>query len=1068
MNETIEAAPHNMFEQQLNASEQEAVEALVAQHRNNAALTHQLAMDASRLITCSEERLKQQTESGFFKRFAGAISGKNSQNQLHNQRDTLHMQRCAWHYLQQLQQQNLISAQSIAVIRNNLSTMNGYIIETREFLFQAVDKLNSRLIRVENNTHFHQWSLNIEANKRRFKSMPKALLVLHLTYDFIRSHSGIMLTTKDINHLLVTLGKLDVDYDEEVELLSFIIDLIDQIEVCGIERYRSDIELSFEEHVADSDFIQINIPGLAFNSLYYLSDEYERINDMISDGELCDSDEKRGLIISKFFDKVFSGLNPQYKVRELIEEIIGGSLLTLEIYKDQNGLNALPDEVADNANSEPVALVSSLPDIHSHTFFDSTDDVDARYNYLLLLALSIENSASLNRQGREFLELLAHKAGCPQVIAEISVLADNPLKTQHYQQILQSLLKSDDRAYTWLLDAFFLLTLCLKPIESPHVQRIFSVLKPTQLKEQFPRLMTMLTGQDEESILDAAEKLQQHTHGWKNIVHYRELRFVKTFSEISTQLDKISVDSVRLSLELTTVAMKSSDYSFFMETWGDDSFLSKVSSKVGGTAYAIGRSSCLSSLNEMRKKISEFISAHSNTLHQGNRIMSRWSIPSITYNDESGYTDFDLDNSATNEDWHDQFCHLERQLDNTLTSFSEACSYVAKQLSLFKDGRFDESVVELKAKEYAARLEQQQQDKLAKQSVTINKDGCDHLFSIEWNLVEHPPCDPEKIQFIKTDGTIWLIVDNDSRVYRSLDREHWHTVLLSAAEDSPYISKLDFVNGMWIAMAGYGDGFYYSSDAQNWKQSHFPDVPSYHFTRTEDVVYFNGLWLWRFKESKEYSYIEKGIIFDSTKTNSYDKVAVFCTANLDDQWQRWEDTPNFSEGIVVDSLQLLPDGNSLLVFCKYDWFYTKSKKKNNASSFVSYYILGKGWRNCTWTNDDDNYDSPLITRMGTSLLCFYSGCVMKSDKNGYEWNLQSKDISINDCTHLQDLSLFWTHWGREMLYVSQTGESFAELVLEEGTWQHIAANKQGVLCVYSPNKHETFLRVGNYISHPKV
>ncbi|WP_244061508.1 hypothetical protein, partial [Aeromonas caviae] len=70
-----------------------------------------------------------------------------------------------------------------------------------------------------------------------------------------------------------------------------------------------------------------------------------------------------------------------------------------------------------------------------------------------------------------------------------------------------------------------------------------------------------------------------------------------------------------------------------------------------------------------------------------------------------------------------------------------------------------------------------------------------------------------------------------------------------------------------------------------------------------------------------------------------------------------------------------------------------------ASSFVSYYILGKGWRNCTWTNDDDNYDSPLITRMGTSLLCFYSGCVMKSDKNGYEWNLQSKDISINDCTH---------------------------------------------------------------------
>ena len=1072
MNETIETAPQNMFEQPLNASEQEAVEALVALHRNNAALTQQLAVDASRLITCSDERLKEQAESGFFKRFAGALSGKNRQNQLQNQVDALHMQKFAWHYLKQLQQQNLINAQSIAVIRNNLGTMNEYIIETREFLFQAVDKINRRLIRVENNTNFHQWALNIEANKRRFKSMPKALLVLNLAYDFMRSHPGVMLTTQDINHLIVTLEKLDVDCDEEVELLSFIIELIDQIEASNIERYRSVIELSFEEHVADSHFIQQNISGLAFNSLYYLSDEYERITDMISDGELCDSDEKRRRIISKFFGKEFSGLNKQYKVRNLIEEIIGGSLLTLEIYKDQNGLSGLPDEVAENANSEPVALVSSLPDIHSHTFFDSTDDLDARYNYLLLLALSIENSASLNRQGREFLELLAHKAGCPQILAEISALADNPRKVQNYLPTLEELLNGDNKTYTWLLDAFYLVTLCQKPIEAPHILRILNALKPARFKEQFPRVLTMLNEKDEENILAAAEKLQQQTHGWKNIIRYRELRFERAFSETNIQLQNIRLSAATLSQDLTDLYFKASDYSDFMGAWDDDSRLLKAVSKVGGTAYAVARRSSLSSLNEMRKKIREFISKHSSTLNHGNSVLTRWGLPSITFKDELGYADFELDNSVNNEDWYTQFSHFVRQLDNTLKSFTDACSDVAEQLSLFKEGRFDESVVELKTREYAARLDQQQQEKLAKQSITIEKDGRDHLFSIEWSLVEHPPCDPEKIQYIKTDGTTWLIVDNDHRVYRSLDREHWHTVHLSASEDSPYIRKLDFVNGIWIAMAGYCDGFYYSSDAQNWKQSHFPDVPGYHFTRTEDVVYFNGLWLWRFKEDKEYSYIEKGIIFDSTKTSRYVKIAVFCTANLDDQWKPWENTPSFHEGVVVESLQPLPGGNTLLAFCKYDYLYTSFKKKNNASSFVSYFIPGKGWRTCTctctWTSDDDNYDSPLITRMGETQLCFYSGCVMTSDKNGYEWKVQSKDIRINDCAHLQDVSLFTTRWGRETLYVSQTGESFTELVLEEGTWQHIAANKQGVLCVYSPNKHETFLRVGNYISHPKV
>lgn len=1067
MSETVEAAPQKIFQQPLDASEQEAVEALVIQHRNNAALTQQLAVDASRLITCSEERLKQQAESGFFKRFASAFTGKSRQNQLQNQVDALHMQKFAWHYLKQLQQQNLINAQSIAVIRNNLGTMNEYIIETREFLFQAVDKINRRLIRVENNANFHQWSLNIEANKRQFKSMPKALLVLRLAYDFMRSHPGVMLNTQDINHLIVTLEKLDVDCDEEVELLSFIIDLIDQIEATSIERYRAVIELSFEEHVADSYFIQKNISGLAFNSLYYLSDEYDRIIDMISDSEVCDTDEKRERIISRFFGKAFSGLYTHYKMRDLIEEIIGGSLLTLEVYKEQHGLNTLPDETVEDAHAETVVLVSSLPDIHVHTFFDTTDDREARHNYLLLLALCIENSEALNRQGREFLELLAHKAGCQQVLGEIATLADNPRKAQDYLPVLQDLLKSDNETYTWLFDAFYLMMLCQKAIEGPHVLRILNALKPVQFKEQFPRVLAVLTEQDEENVLAAAEKLQQQTHGWKNIVRYRELRFEKAFADTSTQLHKISFEAVGLSLDLTKATMKASDYSYFMEAW-DDSFLSKVSSKVGGTAYTIGRSSCLSSLNEMRKKINEFISGHSSTLNQGNRVLTQWGLPSITFKNESDYADFELDNSATNEDWYDQFSHFERQLDDTLTSFSEACTDVANQLNLFAEGRFDESVVERKAKQHAERLDQLQQEKLAKQSVVIEKDGRDHLFSIQWHQVEHPPCDPEKIQYIKTDGNTWLIVDDDNQFYRSLDREHWHTVRLSASEDSPRISKLDFVNGMWIAMAGYNDGLYYSRDAQNWKQSHFPDVPGYEFTRTEEISYFNGLWLWRFKERKEYSYTEKGLIFDSTKTGNYDKIAVFCTANLDNQWQRWEDTPNLPEGVVVESLQSLPNGNTLLAFCKYDWLYTTSKKKNNAPSFVSYFVAGKGWRTCTWASEDDNYDAPLITRMGQKMLCFYSDHVMTSEKYGYEWKLQSKDIRINTCAHLQDVSLFSTRWGRETLYVSQTGESFAELVLEEGTWKHIAANEQGTLSVYSPNKHETFLRSGNYICQPKV
>ncbi|MFC3034475.1 hypothetical protein ACFOEE_18365 [Pseudoalteromonas fenneropenaei] len=1063
MSEIIEAVPQEIFQQPLNNAEQEMVEALVAQHKNNVVVTQQLAMDASRLFTCSEERLKQQIESGFFKRFSGALSGQNREQQLQNQVDVLQMQKFAWHYLQQLQQQNLINAQSIAVIRNNLGTMNEYIIETREFLFQAVDKINRRLIRVENHASFNQWSLNIEANKRRFRSMPKALLILNLSYDFLRSHPSVMLTSQDINHLIVTLEKLEVDCDQEVKLLDFILDLIDQIEASSIERYRSLIELSYGDHLADSYFIQKNISGLAFNSLYYLSDEYDRVIDLLSDIEVCDTDEKRERIVSRFFGREFSGLETRYCMRDLIEEIIGGSLLTLEIYKAVNGV----DTVSNNSieDTEPVTLISQLPDINDHTFFDNTEDKEAHYNYLRLFSLCIDSFASLNKEGQAFIELLANKAGCPQVMTEVAALANSPNKVQDNLAILKELLKNDDSAYIWLLDAFYLLTLCNTQIESPNMLRILNSLKPAQFREHFPYMLTVISEQDEEKVLAAAEKLQHKTNGWRNVIGYREFNFEKVFSDLRSKLRRTSSMAQDISLELAIATMKSGEYSCFMDML-DDSFMGRIGSKVGSAAYTLGRSSCLSSLNDVRKKVSKFISEHAGVLQQGNRELVRWGIPAITFESDSGHGDFELDNSTENEEWYEQFCHFERQLDNTLTSFSNACTEVSEQLEFFIKGRFGESVIELREKQRAEQLEQQRQEKLAKQSVIVKKDDIKYLLRIEWNQIKHPPCDPEKITSIKTDGTTWLIVANGNGLYRSLDRENWMKVELSKSENAPYISKLFLVNGMWIAFAGYSEGFYYSQDSINWKQSLYPDGLGYNFTKTENIVYFNGLWLWRFTVRKEYKYVEKGIFLDSTKTSTYDGVFVFCSERLDGGWREWKLLPNLSEGIKVESLQPLPSGNTLLAFCHYDYFYTKSKKKNNVSSSIRYYIDGKGWRHCTWDGKNDQFGEPVIINVGHKMLCFYRNQVISSDKKGYEWHAKTENIDLNDYAHLKDFTLFIEDGWKKTLYVSQSGESFDELFLGEGNWHNLAANEQGLLAVYSRSSHEKFLKSGSYIFTP--
>lgn len=1061
---TVEVQP-GIFEQPLEGDELQAVNALVNQHKANAALTQQLALDASRLITTSQERLIKQSSSGFFKRFANKISGKTSQNQLQNQVDTLQMQRYAWHYLKQLQQQNLINAQSIAVIRNNLGTMNAYIIETRDFLEQAVDKINRRLVHVENHTSFNNWSLNIEANKRRFKSHPRNLLILHLTYDFMRSHLDIELTSRDVNYLVVTLEKLGVNCDEEVKLLDFIVELIEQIEITGIERYREMIELGFDGHSLDSHFIQKNISGIGFNALYFLSEQYDKIIDLIEDTELCRNDEDREKIIAKLFGNEFSGLATHYGIRDLIGEVIGGSALAIDIYKDLNGLNALPDAVEEHDETEPLSLTSSLPEIHTHTFFDTVTHEQARRDYVRLLALCVDGSAALNKPGLEFLALLAEKGDCPDACADVPGMADSSRKTQEYLPALRTLLSDEDKIYTWLVDAFFLLTLCEKKISNPQMAHILATLKPAQFKDNFPHLLVLVNESDETQVLEAAAKLAPQTRGWKNVIRYRSLTFDQHYTATGKKLRSASMAATTLNFDLTDVLSKASDHSFFMESF-DDSFFSKVGSAVGATACSMGRSSALSSLNELRKKAYELISEHSTVLHQANGMITRLGMPKIEFSNVMSYSDYDLDNSASNDDWYDQFCRFEQQIDQSLTAFAEACSDADDQLDYFKAGDFHNSIVEVKRQKRAAAELAKQYEKLEKQSVVIDVDGRPHRFSIQWQDVENPPCDQEKINHIKTDGKVWLIVDNEGVCYRSEDREHWQPVRPDPSKDSVYVSKIEVVNNKWILVAGYDEGFFYSSDALNWRQAHFPELPSsYGYSKTEDVVYFNGQWLWRFTEREEYSFVEKGIIFDSTRTSSYNKPLIYCTDRLDAQWKPWEGTPSFSEGVEVECLRALPGVPSLLMFCKYNWMYTSAKKKNDAASFVSYYMPGKGWRTCTWEGKNDYYSNAIVTRLNNRLMCFYSDQYLTSDK-GYEWKRQPDELYIGNCFHLKGVSIFPSGNDSQRIYLSEDGQVFKEFMLDDGRWKYFCANDQGALSVYELNSHETFLRAGRIICLP--
>jgi hypothetical protein len=714
-----------------------------------------------------------------------------------------------------------------------------------------------------------------------------------------------------------------------------------------------------------------------------------------------------------------------------------------------------------------VSLVSVLPDIHAHTFFDTTRDEGAKRSYLQLFALCVESSAQLSQLAREFIGQLATHAGCPNVTEEVVRLADEPARYRDYLPLLPSVLNNENLVYTWLLDAFFLLGLCQQKVENPQVVRILGALKPIQFKERFTDVQALLTEQNPKQWLEAAQRSNPYTRGWQNLRRYRALSFESVFADLQKRLNQVVFDNLQVSMDMMKATSKASDFSYFFDS-GSEGFFGKLGSGVASQACALGRKTALSSLNGVRKKVQDFISARTGLLSEANRIMNKWSIARIDYTDELGHADFDLDNSAHNEDWYDQYRHYERQVDSTLTAFTDACSDAGDQLGHFAAGNFDVSAVAAKAQKIAERKLREQQEKLTKQSVTIAKYGSEHLFTIAWEQLETPPCDPEHIREIKTDGAVWLVADKDDVLYRSEDLKQWQRLQPHVDEDGRLLSirKLSVVNGVWIMFAGYSSALYYSHDGRDWKQAMLPDTGGrYDLSMVEEISYFSGLWLWRYTERAEYSYTDKGIIFDSTETSTYYKPVIYSTADLTQPWALWEATPRFPEGVVVESFHALPDAPCLLAYCKYDSFYTRVKKKTNAEPFVSYLIPGKEWKTCTWGGKLSEFYGPFITRMTNRLLSFNGGQLLVSDK-GYDWQIQQEDLHIADVFHLEVASLFIAN-NAKSCYVSQDGEAFSEMVFDEGSWRYLCANDQAALSVYAPNSHETFLRVGRYICLPK-
>lgn len=148
----------------------QALEGKLAWARDGRAQAEQMALDASRLLSCVEDRLGDYAGQGFFKRCWFGLSGKNGAIERANQNDLVEMQKYAWRYINLLQERDLLAAQSIIAVKNNLLTLaidqsaiKDEITRLADRVYDRFVALEDRVAKVEAAQNIHGWLLTIDA-----------------------------------------------------------------------------------------------------------------------------------------------------------------------------------------------------------------------------------------------------------------------------------------------------------------------------------------------------------------------------------------------------------------------------------------------------------------------------------------------------------------------------------------------------------------------------------------------------------------------------------------------------------------------------------------------------------------------------------------------------------------------------------------------------------------------------------------------------------------------------------------------------------------------------------------
>ncbi|MGY0835674.1 hypothetical protein [Azospirillum argentinense] len=346
----------------------ESLEPKLAWAKDRQALCEQMALDASRLLSCVEDRLDDYRGQGFFRRCWSSLSGKTGAVERANQRDLIEMQRHAWRYINLLQERELLLAHSVITVKNNLLALavsqNDTKIEITRLANRIYDRfvvLEQRVDKIEVSQAIHSWLLTLATYDYEDR-YPANLRLLRVVSDFYALKSGPW-SVVELKYLHKALGEVGLNPKHVVTVSDFIDGLIDEIEFQGFGLFSPLITPSHPGALGNG-FVIDTISSPAFSALYQIKDNYtvsSRVIRALQKRLELGHAEAIKIIMNEFIDELGIDTSATVPVKDLAVEILGCLSLAERLASVEDRCGETEVSGAGNAHSGQDAFPTAAP-----------------------------------------------------------------------------------------------------------------------------------------------------------------------------------------------------------------------------------------------------------------------------------------------------------------------------------------------------------------------------------------------------------------------------------------------------------------------------------------------------------------------------------------------------------------------------------------------------------------------------------------------------------------------------------------------------------------------------------